>query len=215
MYHYIHTVKYLDPAMRSKRLTYGVLATLWLLAIAAGFFVLERHRFAAGEGVPSMAAAVAPPDATEEKALLVVSLHPECPCSRASVEELDRALVHAPDNLSVRVLMADHPNLPHPVQESAMWRRVARIPGVILEVDPRGQTARAFGLHTSGEVAYYGADGRLRYSGGITGSRGHEGANPGRAQLEKVLRGVEDETVRTVVYGCGVQDPITRTGAVK
>src|SRR5438105_2192626 len=66
----------------------------WLAIVAAGLTALWRYELAAGEpGTPPArwpsASAIAP---ARERPTLVMLLHPRCPCSRASVEELDRVL---------------------------------------------------------------------------------------------------------------------------
>jgi hypothetical protein len=59
----------------------------------------------------------------------------------------------------------------------------------------------------------------LRFRGGITGSRGHEGANTGRDALLACLRGSSEEFHTTPVFGCSLfedglaeEPPASRAG---
>ncbi len=65
--------------------------------------------------------------------------------------------------------------------------------------------AAAFGAETSGQVFLYDAQGSLRFSGGITESRGHVGDNAGRAAVEQLLQGKAPVKTRTPVFGCSLR----------
>lgn len=52
----------------------------------------------------------------------------------------------------------------------------------------------------------YGADGRLLFSGGITGSRGHSGDNEGRRAIVSLLTGEGAYKSDTPVFGCSLFD---------
>jgi hypothetical protein len=74
------------------------------------------------------------------------------------------------------------------------------------ERDPSGRVATLFGAVTSGHVILTGARGEVRFSGGVTPSRGHQGTCEGMeslarqvASIEKV---VEQAAVGHAVYGC-------------
>jgi hypothetical protein len=69
-------------------------------------------------------------------------------------------------------------------------------------IEDRGEhERRRFAVATSGQVVVYDATGRLRFSGGITADR-HGGPNPGRAAVERVLRGEADTPAEAAVFGC-------------
>ena len=52
-----------------------------------------------------------------------------------------------------------------------------------------------------------GDQGILRYRGGITGSRGHEGANPGRDAVIALVRSGQADRDRMPVFGCPLFNP--------
>jgi hypothetical protein len=68
--------------------------------------------------------------------------------------------------------------------------------------DDDGVEARAFGAATSGQTLLYDRNGRQQFSGGITGSRAHQGDNAGRQSLLALLNGGHNVRTGTNVYGC-------------
>jgi len=119
---------------------------------------------------------------------LLVFLHPKCPCSRATTRELERLLATKHDQVRVQsVLYA-----PNSVDESWTTTDLVRFCESNLRafrfVDVEGQETRRFGVQTSGHSMLFDPAGRLRFSGGVTAGRGHEGDNPGAAALLKALR---------------------------
>src|SRR5690606_38714408 len=89
-------------------------------------------------------------------------------------------------------------------ERTDLWQHAVRIPGVTVQADPAAAMARVFAVQTSGAVLVYSPDGRLRFAGGITGSRGHEGGNAGTIAVSALVSGCESCTSATPVYGCGL-----------
>jgi hypothetical protein len=71
--------------------------------------------------------------------------------------------------------------------------------------DPDGREARRLGVMTSGHVLLYDRAGRLLFTGGITGSRGHEGDNVGCESVIRLLRGEGGARHRNDIFGCSVR----------
>ena len=82
----------------------------------------------------------------------------------------------------------------------------AAIPHAVRVIDKSGEEAAQFGARTSGFVVVYGPDDKLRFSGGITGSRGHAGDNVGRRAVIAALAGGHPPA--HPVFGCGLQTPV-------
>lgn len=135
----------------------------------------------------------------------VVALHPECPCSQATLEEFDTIVAQGSGRLQGQILFVELPGLP-PVEDSALWQRARRISGVTLTKDPAGVAALRFEARTSGETRLYGPDGRLLFSGGITAARGHAGDNPGQAAIITLLaqKTPVKTPIATPVFGCAL-----------
>ena len=182
-------------------------AIIWVIAVGAGVRVLWSYEMAPGRSAiaptrwPGQSHVPRPQHPT-----LVVTLHPRCPCSYATLEELDVLLTRVQNRLSAVVLFAVPPGLPGDPETSDLWRRAARIRNVTLVRDNGGREARRFGVETSGTSLLYGTTGELLFSGGITASRGHVGDNAG---VETIVRRVLDEPTSggdTPVFGCPLRN---------
>lgn len=134
-------------------------------------------------------------------ASLLMFVHPECPCTRASLTELARLQARIVEPVDIQLIFASHPELER-VQSSALWQTALGFSGVRLVADDRAAECRRFDARTSGEVMLFDGAGQLRYWGGITGSRGHEGDNYGAAAVVAVFSGRQPERTRGVSFGC-------------
>ncbi len=135
---------------------------------------------------------------------LIMFVHPKCPCTRASMEELNRLLAQCNGRVATRILFFKPDNLPHDWTQTDLWRSAAAIPGVTVQEDIDGTLARQFGAETSGYVLLYNPHGQLLFRGGITGSRGHAGDNPGESAIASIVMGQDTNFVQTPVYGCSL-----------
>jgi len=184
---------------------------LWLVATAAGFALLARHALTPGATLeaPSSWPASAHPPRAKGRPTLVMLAHPRCPCTRASLGELSVLMEHARGQLDARVLFLQPEGTSSDWTQGPLWRAAAAIPGVTVLVDTGGEQARGFGVATSGHSLLYDAAGRLRFSGGLTGARGHRGDNPGRDAVEALLReaGGVGGSSEHAVYGCALEEP--------
>lgn len=137
---------------------------------------------------------------------LLMFLHPQCPCSRASMAELDRIWVlhDEQSKLSPHLVVVATVPPDEPSDWLSTWtmQRAKEMPGATVYVDRDGREAQRFGATTSGTVMWFDADGRCRYAGGITASRGHEGGNIGRDSVEQLLRGENPSETRMPALGC-------------
>ncbi|HEY1923462.1 MAG TPA: hypothetical protein VGG44_11985 [Tepidisphaeraceae bacterium] len=147
---------------------------------------------------------------------LVVFMHPQCPCSKASVADLARLMTRCQGRLIAQVLFIRPSGFGPGWEQTDLWRDAAAIPGTFVSCDVDGVEARRFGAMTSGQTALYDSAGRLLFQGGITESRGHEGDNAGcDAIADLVLH--EDKTVgisrgETGVFGCSLFETPPATG---
>jgi hypothetical protein len=182
---------------------------LWGLGIACGLAYAWRFESTPTKSVAASDHWPAGSSCTldSDRPTLVMFVHPRCPCSRASLDELAVLLTHCRDRLNAQVMFFQPPSSPGDWSRTDLWESAARIPGVVPRVDAEGVEQCRFGAGVSGEVYVYLPDGQLLFHGGITGGRGHAGENAGRAALESyLLRG--DVAVRsTPVFGCDLHTP--------
>jgi hypothetical protein len=85
---------------------------------------------------------------------------------------------------------------------SDVWTAAASIPGVEVGLDADRRESIQFAASTSGHVVLYDGAGNLRFSGGITSSRGHVGDSEGSRQIAAVLKAVTVTDLATSVFGC-------------
>jgi len=182
------------------------LFVLWLGMITGGYSWLLRYSFVPGgtisapRALPSSLGWSLP----LLRPQLVLALHPRCPCSRATVNELVKIRSRVRDASDVTVLMFKPANEPDSWMESAMLDDCVRI-GCQIRPDPDGRLATSLGNLTSGGVVLYDVNGELRYQGGITGSRGHEGDNSGETAVIEILQGRRYSHPSMPVFGCPIQ----------
>lgn len=144
-----------------------------------------------------------------DRPTILVFLHPRCPCSRASIREVERLVtyrrkLHKQPKLIVLVSL--------PQNGCAGWRdtpttrQAARLPGATMVWDAGGLECSRFGVITSGTVMVYAPNGAGLFRGGVTASRGHEGDNAGSLRVWSILhgRGPGDLSgpASTPVFGC-------------
>jgi hypothetical protein len=181
---------------------------LWLLAATSGMAVLWEY------GTTPGAPADPPPKWPAESTLgreagrptLLVFAHPRCPCTRASIEELDRLLASVATPPRVHVLFTKPDGTEPAWEPTDLWQRTAAIPGVSVARDDGGREARRFGAATSGQVLLYDVAGALRFAGGITPSRGHVGDSTGRSVLQELLASRDVAQDEAAVFGCALRE---------
>ena len=181
---------------------------LWLLAAGSGMAVLWAYGAAPGTPAdpPSRWPAKSTLGREAGKPTLLVFAHPHCPCSRASIEELDRLLASVAEPPQVHVLFAKPDGTEPAWERTDLWERAAAIPGVSIDRDDGGREAERFGVATSGQVLLYDVAGDLRFAGGITPSRGHGGDSAGRSMLQDLLASRHVEQDETAVFGCALRE---------
>jgi hypothetical protein len=118
------------------------------------------------------------------------------------ISELEQIMAYGPERLDARVEFYKPENFPRDWEKTDLWKAAAAIPGVTVSSDLDGQAARLFGATTSGYVALYDTRGELVFHGGITGSRGHTGANRGSSAVLDYLSQGNSESHQTYTFGC-------------
>ena len=135
---------------------------------------------------------------------LVMFAHPQCPCTRASMDELNRIMAQCAGKIVAHVFFLKPQNFPDNWVETSLWRTASAIPGVTVHEDPGGLIAQKFGAETSGFVLLYDSQGNLLFKGGVTASRGHAGDNTGEDAIIALATGKGSPVKTTRVYGCSL-----------
>jgi len=185
-------------------LAFGV--ALWIGGITAGFCALQRYSVTDGQ-------ARTPGDTTgvffaahrqPGRALLVMAVHPLCPCTRASLDELGDLLARSRGACDALLLQY------HPLDGTPDWpvdSSPRKLGGVEVQVllDRGGKTAAELGAETSGHVVFVDAKGVVRFHGGLTIARGHHGRAAAQDAILELLGGGHPAIVSAPVFGCALE----------
>jgi len=179
------------------------LVFLWLilLAVSGSALVLYGARPCEGAQAPACWPSESRLERDPRLPSLVLFLHPQCPCSRASLAELARVRARCPGQMDIQIVVARPEGVPQGWEETSLVALARAEKGATVSLDEGLAETRRFGAMTSGQVLLYGQDGRLLFAGGITDSRGHEGDNAGAEALVRAL-GASGSLQAAPVYGC-------------
>ena len=133
---------------------------------------------------------------------LIMFAHPQCPCTRASLDLLS-SIRSGNNAAAVYVVIVQPPGLEGGLDQSPLAAQAKAISGVRVLAD-NGSEARRFGAATSGEVLLYTKEGQRLFSGGITSARGHVGPSKGAAGISAYLQHGTIPSPAMPVFGCSL-----------
>jgi hypothetical protein len=187
--------------------TVGVAGVSWVVAIAIGQTAMWFHA-----NTPGRSGRIRPdwPSSSWvrlaiDRPTLIFFAHPKCPCTHASLDELSSLLSEDPGRVDAHVVFLRPPGTSREWGQTRSRALANGIHGVKVE-DEDGRMARQFGAHTSGHVVIYGPDGRLRFRGGIVGSRGQSGNNPSRRAARAAILHTSSVPTEMPDFGCPLFD---------
>jgi len=199
-----------QPAINRRTIT--IASVIWLSCIAVFIPSLLDHMAKPGanavlnlETWPS----ISPISPAEDGQTLLLFAHPQCPCTLATLAELERLLVYPIPTQFHAILVLPVPedhahNQATATSHSAVLNYASQIPGLTVTIDNEAEITRAFGIRTSGHCLLYGKDKTLLYSGGLTPLRGHEGPCEGNIALSQCLIGKIPSSRYAPVFGCAL-----------
>jgi hypothetical protein len=180
----------------------------WLVLVIAGFVALVRY--ASQPGAAAAASAGWPAQSALQPAsdgpTLVFFAHPRCSCTRAGLNELHRLVSRVARPPLIYVLFQLPEGVSDDWRHGELWASAQRIPGARVIADEEGTESARFQVRTSGTAQLYDRSGRLLFSGGLTGSRGHEGDSFGQARLITLLEGGVPDRNDSPVFGCALDN---------
>lgn len=201
----------LDSNRHSNRAR-GLVIVCWALLVMTGMYYLMVHSFICGPRGenPRRWPLDSKLPHSKTKPTLLLFMHPLCPCSTSSLEELERILADCHGRMKT-IIVFPVENDVLSIEASSLYRAARNTRDAEVLVDTMGIEARYFGAATSGHAFLYSPSGRLCFEGGITASRGHSGDNVGRSAIQEWLKSGRSEIKSTPVFGCGLLNP-TSTG---
>ena len=138
---------------------------------------------------------------------LLLFLHPDCPCSKASLGELERLMPFLQNHAETFVVFSTSKGQSKNWEKEKLWKKAQSIPNVQVIADGGGEEAKHFGAETSGHAMLYDENGLLVFSGGITPERGHMGDSRGRTAVLSILEKRPAAVPLTPVFGCFLANP--------
>lgn len=189
------------------------LVAIWSAAVATGIALLTLYAITPGDSSPAPATIGQSNSATSAEHRLYMFLHPRCPCSVASVNELARIMSRCSAQLDATVYFVRSESQRVGWERGPLWNLASAIPGVNVKSDVGGQAAARFNSSTSGEVFVYDRLGKLRFHGGITAARGHAGDNLGQLAVIAIASGEEFYVEHSPVFGCPFRVELADSGS--
>jgi hypothetical protein len=201
-----------SPARRAQPVERGPFTGLrwligfWMALVLGGMLILAYHASVPGKAAqpPRRVIVDLPGGRPAGKALLLLFIHPKCPCSRATLGELAKIVSRRERRLDTRVFFYRPAGFPAGWERTDLWHMAEGIPGVLAMVDADGTVAERFRVKTSGQALLYDEAGRLVFSGGITPTRGHAGDNPGESAIVSWLATGRSPPKTAAVFGCSL-----------
>lgn len=188
----------------------NILFLLWIVGSGFGFYSLYQYSFTAGRSA-NLSQSKKMPDFRPPYALgtekLLVFVHPQCPCSRATLSELENLVTYVNPHTQIRVFFFKPKKRNLEWVKAELWNQAKGISGINLEIDEDGIQAQRYGALTSGQTLLYTNKGQLIFSGGITISRGHVGENPGAEAIKLYFRSPYQTLIQTPLFGCSIRKP--------
>jgi hypothetical protein len=186
----------------------AALVLAWAVATAVGLASLLNYTTTASDNAKPRSGWPADSWLVRERGrgVLVVFVHPHCPCSAATVDELAHITTRCPDHGRIYLLFCRPAGCEPGWEQTALWNKAKTLPGIEVRCDAGGAEARRFGVRASGHALLFGPDGQMLFSGGITRARGHRGDNAGRDAVVSWLRTGQASHCHTPVFGCPLHD---------
>ncbi len=202
---------------QSRTLRLPVLIGSWLLV--AGAMTGALMNYSSRPGTVNTTPARWPMDSSiatvPGHCTLLVFGHPKCPCTRASLFNLARAIAKPEVPVDTHLLFIRPREAGSDWCNSDIYTHAAEIKGVLIHTDDQGREAQRFGAETSGHAVLYDSLGMLVFSGGLTAERGHEGDNAGTTAITSALCGRVPSCAAAPVYGCCLRDAPTSESSPK
>jgi hypothetical protein len=192
--------------MSPLRTTRGLIfaSVTWLVLAVGGGVWLMAYEFTPGErSAHRPTSRNELPFALENhRPTLIVVLHPQCPCSQATVSVLAELVEHCGQRLAVIVMLNRPKNADARWTENPLVDRLKQLEAVRLIPDDGGRVSQALGATTSGHAVLFATDGAVMFAGGLTPGRGAVGETSGQRAILGVVKGTAITPSESPTFGC-------------
>lgn len=105
----------------------------WSVLVLAGFFGMAAYSYSAGADRPTMSQMN--PLSTRQKWTLIVGIHPQCPCTRATAHELEQLMQKLHGRLACRAFVYYPDGLKNEWMASPLVEQLRRTTGIEVRSD--------------------------------------------------------------------------------
>lgn len=182
-----------------------LLAIIWLsAAISGAIYITQLENTPADQNLsyPSAFPVESRLKRDPNRATLIFFAHPKCPCTRASLAELSRLTTDLNGKLTTYIVFIKPKGETDDWTDTSSRAAAEAIPDVQVVIDEDDIETDIFHAQTSGLTLLYDRDGSLRFNGGITAARGHEGDNAGRDTIFQIVASADKRNGESFVFGC-------------
>lgn len=180
----------------------------WLSLAVTGVLYLARIEATAAPGevlYPSVFPSESKLLPEDGRPTLIFFAHPKCPCTRAGLRELARLMAEIDGKVTAYVVFLQPKGVEAAWTLTDSFHAASAIPNVQVVTDKDEQETTLFNARTSSITLLYDRDKNLRFDGGLTLARGHEGSSPGRNAIFDIVTSDTSRSVASPVFGCPLQ----------
>src|ERR1043165_3797805 len=126
----------------------------WIAALGAGTWSMLQYEMTPGEaaGVEKSWPIDSAVQLDRSLPTLVTFIHPRCPCSRATLEELALIMTHSEGKVALTVVFLKPTQFSAGWEQTDLWNTATSIPGAMVVSDEAGAETARFRASISGET---------------------------------------------------------------
>ncbi|WP_143544020.1 hypothetical protein [Rhodopirellula sp. MGV] len=200
----------MDSSDPKQSMAWRWIIVCWAAVVLLGWVAISRYEFSTTDRGLAGSQLTWPESSSiprsGESNTLLFFIHPLCPCTNASLHELERVIDRADlarFPVSIVVVASVPKRSGRDWANTEIIRSALQLPNSQLHLDYGGIESNRFAADVSGTTLLYSRDGNQLFAGGITISRGHEGDNVGASRLVAALNQPQTiESTLTPVFGC-------------
>jgi hypothetical protein len=192
--------------MKTKRFYLAIL--LWLALASAGILFVLQYDFTPATLIKTASSLHRRLCKDCHPYELYVFLHPYCPCSSATLHELEalsnRLEKEGNTKVKIKIVFFKPGGDIKEWKKSSLWAHANKLKNVDIIIDQEGKLIKHYQAETSGETMLFDADGNCLFDGGITISRGHEGDAPGKEYIYRLVSNKRINELKSPIFGCPI-----------
>ena len=125
----------MKAALKTINLKIAASLIIWTTILVSGQFYLSEYETRPGATAVSPVFISAGEMHKRAKNLLTLLIfaHPQCPCTHATLRELERLVAHCQGLIGIRVLFLQPANEPREWVETGLWQQASKIGDVSVE----------------------------------------------------------------------------------